>query len=113
MFERSREILAHLALTIAVVSGCGDDEDGDETNAAVESCRQVCDAIEEEGCLEVTYPTLDACLDNCDDVLELSTGCQEASRALDECRLSRTTLCDDIDATEDCAEELDSVVDCD
>src|SRR5688500_18405740 len=110
MFQRSREFLACLALTMAAVTGCGDDDDEGETNAAVDSCNRICDAIEEEGCLEVTYPTLEACKDNCDDLLALSPECQEASRALDECRLSRTTLCDDINATEDCEEELNAVV---
>ncbi len=61
----------------------------------------------------MSYPTLDACKDNCNDVFDLSSECQDASQALDECRLSRTTLCDDINATEDCSSELDALVECD
>lgn len=107
--------LVGLVSFAAALSGCGDDDDdgGGNENAAIDSCRRVCDGIEEEGCLEVSYPTLETCKDHCNDLSTLSAECQDASRALDECRLSRTTLCDDINATEDCGEELDALVACD
>jgi hypothetical protein len=108
-------LLTCLLSFAAAVAGCGDDDDDDgggDESAALDSCRRVCDAIEEEGCLEVEYPTLESCKDNCNDLMTLSAECQQASLALDECRLSRTTLCDDINATEDCGEELDALVTC-
>src|SRR6187200_1356959 len=89
---RSALVLATVLVLAGAVTGCGGDDDEDNSASKLESCKQLCDEQATAAC-PLMLPA-DTCKQFCDLFAQAPAACQDAMKTASDCQLAQPDVCD-------------------